>query len=207
MKKQSFANQIFRYQKCIEYVLKKSTCLSEHLIFNIVTISYAFLPAIKRGLHAALVTICHCVSESQLLWWHFCYENVACAVHLSSSQTDGSQKVPNLNYTVDVLGHSSQHWQCTPWSSNWYGAWCYCVARENLSSLMWLWVGLQLSQCHDKQSELVVCLDSRKSQKITPFLSPKTVHITLPTDGFVLNFFSDEFPTCHSMDCCLDSSS
>lgn len=115
--------------------------------------------------------------------------------------------MPNLNYTVDVLGHSSQHWQCTPWASNWYGAWCYCVARENLSSLMWLWVGLQLSQCHDKQSELVVCLDSRKSQKITPFLSPKTVHITLPTDGFVLNFFSDEFPTCHSMDCCLDSSS
>jgi len=40
------------------------------------------------------------------------------------------------------------------------------------------------------------------SIRITTFLSQKTVHITLPTEGSVLNFFLDGELTCHhSMDC------
>jgi hypothetical protein len=40
---------------------------------------------------------------------------------------------------VGVVGQSSQILQRAPWSSNWYGAWCYRVAGERLSSsLAWL---------------------------------------------------------------------
>ena len=53
----------------------------------------------------------------------------------------------------------------------------------------------------------MVCPGSRKYQKITPFLFPKTVHITLPTDGFFLNFFNGEFKSWCSVDYCFDPSS
>jgi hypothetical protein len=55
-----------------------------------------------------------------------------------------------------------------------------------------------------------VCLtDLRQSQfKITPHLSQKTMHITFPADGCVLNFFLlGESECCHSMDCLLVSGS
>ena len=57
-------------------------------------------------------------------------------------------------------------------------------------------------------TELMDCLGSRKPRWITSFLSPKTVHATLPTDGCILNiFFKGEFTCFHSMDCSFDSSS
>ena len=40
--------------------------------------------------------------------------------------------------------------------------------------------------------DVAECLDSRKSRQITPFLFQKTVHITLLTEGCILNF--DEEP-------------
>jgi len=41
----------------------------------------------------------------------------------------------------------------------------------------------------------MVCF--RKSRRITLFLSQKTVHITIPTEGCILNFFFDGKVTCH----------
>mgnify|MGYP001855121713 CR=1 FL=1 len=38
-------------------------------------------------------------------------ENVAHVVHLSLTQTDASQKMPNLDHRVGMVGHSSQEWQ------------------------------------------------------------------------------------------------
>jgi hypothetical protein len=49
---------------------------------------------------------------------------------------------------------------------------------------------------------------SRKSRKITRFLSQRTVHITLPAEVCVLNcYFDGEFICRHSMDCLFDSGS
>ena len=56
------------------------------------------------------------------------------------------------------------------------------------------------------RSELMVWPGSRKSRRITSFLSQKIMHITLPAEGSVLNFFFDgEFTCRHSMDCRFDS--
>lgn len=47
-------------------------------------------------------------------------------------------------------------------------------------------------------SELMACLVSRKSRGITLFLSQKTAHIALPTEGCVLNFlFHGELTSPH----------
>ena len=52
------------------------------------------------------------------------------------------------------------------------------------------------------QSEL---MGSRESRKPTLFLFQKTMHITLPTEGYICNFFDEEF-TCHySKNCHFDS--
>ena len=52
----------------------------------------------------------------------------------------------------------------------------------------------------------IFCLGSRKSRRITPFLSQKTVHITLSTEGSIFNsFFDGEFTCRQSMDCHLYS--
>ena len=59
-----------------------------------------------------------------------------------------------------------------------------------------------------QQEELMFCLGSKKSRRITPFLSQKAACITLPAEGCILNFFFDGELTCHhSMDCYFDSSS
>ena len=51
------------------------------------------------------------------------------------------------------------------------------------------------------KSELMICLHTRKSRRITPFLFPKTVSITLLTEGCIINiFFGEEFTCHHSMD-------
>lgn len=47
-------------------------------------------------------------------------------------QTEGIQKMPNLDYTVAVEERFCQNWQCVPQS--WFGAWCYCVPKVGLSS-------------------------------------------------------------------------
>lgn len=47
-------------------------------------------------------------------------------------QTDGSQKEPNLDYVMGVVGQSRQGWQRAPQSSKRYEAWHYNV-RERLS--------------------------------------------------------------------------
>ena len=48
-------------------------------------------------------------------------ENVTHGVCLSLVQTDGSQKAPNMNNAVTVVGQSRQDSQRTLWSSNLYG--------------------------------------------------------------------------------------
>ena len=88
-------------------------------------------------LHDLLIKIC--TAEGELLF-HTCYDNINSRkmftriAHFSSAQRGGSQKVPNQDYKVSVVGQSSQDWQCVPQSSNWYGAWHYHVARERFSS-------------------------------------------------------------------------
>lgn len=61
-------------------------------------------------------------------------ENYCPCSPFSSSQTHGNQEAPNPEYPVGKAGQSSQDWICALCSSNWYEAWCYCVAREMLSS-------------------------------------------------------------------------
>jgi len=52
----------------------------------------------------------------------------------------------------------------------------------------------------------MVCLGSKKSRRITPFSSQEKVHITLTSEGWVLNvFFNLEFTCCHPMHYCFDS--
>jgi hypothetical protein len=58
-----------------------------------------------------------------------------------------------------------------------------------------------------QRSELMVCPGSRKSCRMTPFLSQKTAHSTLPADGCVLNFFFDGEFSCHPVDFRFDSGS
>ena len=54
----------------------------------------------------------------------------------------------------------------------------------------------------------MVCPGSRQSRRITPFLSQKTVCITLPTEDCILNLLLDEeFTYHHPMDCCYYSGS
>jgi len=111
-------------------------------------------------------------------------------VYLSSAQTNGSQKAPNLDYTACALGQCSQDWQRMPWSTNWQGARCDCVPGEMMpSSLTWVWsLRLQPSQLLD----IVVRADGssgfQETQKIAPFLFQKAMPITLPTESCVLNF-------------------
>ena len=58
---------------------------------------------------------------------------------INLSRWQWSQKVLNLDPTMGVARQSSQDLQCTPWFSNWCGAWRYCIAKESLSSsLIWL---------------------------------------------------------------------
>jgi len=84
---------------------------------------------------------------------------------------------------------SIQNWQCIPSSSNWYRTWCHCVAREHFFSGLPLEVRAFSSvSIMMKQSKLMFCPGSRKSGRIIFFLSQKTVHIILPTEGCVLNF-------------------
>jgi hypothetical protein len=76
---------------------------------------------------------------SQLRWRHHCQENVTRIIHLSLAWIHGSQKAPNPDHMVGVVGQSSQTLKCAAWSSNWYGAWHYHVAGKRLSSsLAWL---------------------------------------------------------------------
>lgn len=51
-------------------------------------------------------------------------------------------------------------------------------SQENLS----LWLSIT-------KSELMFCLGSRKSKRLTPFLSQKTAHIIFLTGGCILNIF------------------
>jgi len=52
----------------------------------------------------------------------------------------------------------------------------------------------------------MTCPGSRKSRRVILFLSQKTVHITLPVESCILNFFFDgEFICHHSMGCHFDS--
>ena len=111
--------------------------------------------------------------------------------------------MPNPDYMVDVLGWSRQDGQCALWFSNRCGAWHCHVARERFL----LWTDsessrFQLSQHRDVAIRLDgVVLCSRKSRRITPFLSQKAAHIT---ESCVLNFFfNGEFTCHHSMPCSL----
>ena len=55
------------------------------------------------------------------------------------------------------------------------------------------------------RSELIICPGSRKFRWITPFLSQKTVHITWPSEGRILNFFiNGKFMCHHSIGFCFD---
>jgi len=136
------------YSNCIWQSKYSATRI---LFFNIVTItSYAFLPAMNKSLHAnsygsAPVEV---TTVLQLLW-QCCYLVIAAhAIHISLAQTDGSQKMPSLDYTLGVVGQSRQDRQRASWSSNWYGAWHYCI-QEKGCLLIWTdsgSVSLQLSQ-------------------------------------------------------------
>ena len=87
----------------------------------------------NKSLHTTLIKIC--ISGGDPVF-HSCYDGVIARKMLPIViSLDGSQKVPDLDSVVGVVGQSSQGWQCPPLTSNWYGAWHYHVARERLPSL------------------------------------------------------------------------
>jgi len=120
-----------------------------------------------------------------------------------------SQKVPNPDCTVSIVGQFSKDWQCVPQSSNYYGAWLSCWKRKVVFSGLTLEVwAFSLVSIMIQWSELMVYLSFRKSRRITSFLSQETVYNALPAKGCVLNFFfSEEFTHCHSTDCLFDCGS
>ena len=78
------------------------------------------------------------------------------------------------------------------------------MLQENGCLLLWpdcAGLSLQSCQCRDwGPSDLMDCLGSSKCWRISPFLSQKTVHITLTAESCVLNFFFwRKFSCCHSM--------
>lgn len=83
-------------------------------------------------------------------------------------------------------------------------AWVERDLKDHLVSTPLPWAGLPVKcQCLN----VVVRVESlrfRKARRITPFLSQKKMHITLPSENYVLNF-DGEFPCRHSMDCLFDS--
>jgi len=85
------------------------------------------------------------------------------------------------------------------------------VLQEKGCLLLWPDSGnssLQLSRRRNVAVRVDDFPGSRKSRMITPFLSLRTVHVTLPTEGRVLNFFFDGKFTCHHcMECRFDSGS
>jgi len=72
---------------------------------------YLYPPMMNKCLHTTLVKIytsrgaAHCFTAATTV---LLLGNIAHAVHLSSVQTDGNQKAPNPNCTVDVVGKSRQ---------------------------------------------------------------------------------------------------
>ena len=158
----------------------------------------------EKSLHVMLVKICTSGRDP-----HFhscnCKQNIAHALHLSSARTDGSQKVPNPDYTVGVVGQSSQDWQRAPMSSNWHRAWRYhCLLLWPDSGIL----SLQLSQ-HCKVAVRVDGLSGfQEIQKDHPFPIPTDTAHPFIHWGLVLKFFFDgEFGCQHTTDCCFNSSS
>ena len=141
---------------------------------------------------------------SQLLWWCHCWENVVHAIHLSAAETDGNQKVTNPDYAVGVVGYSSQDWPCAPWSSNGFGTWCYCVARERLYSLAWLWQ-------FEPSAYLVLWCSSQSWWFISVPGNPEGSSLSYPkrqcSSFHPLRAASTLMGNsgCHSMDCCFGS--
>ena len=90
-----FPWKLQQMQRTQEHYLIEQILSYKTLFFSIVTtISYAFLPAMNKILHAALVKICTSGGDH--------------TVHLSLAQTDGSQKAPNPDCTVGGCGRTVQ---------------------------------------------------------------------------------------------------
>ena len=138
-------------------------------------------------------------SVSQLLSQHCYWENVAHTVHLSLAWTDGSQKVLYGGY-----GRTVQSRQCAPWSSNGFGTWCYCVARERLYSLAWLWQ-------FEPSAYLVLWCSSQSWWFISVPGNPEGSSLSYPkrqcSSFHPLRAASTLMGNsgCHSMDCCFGS--
>ena len=125
------------------------------------------------------MTCCFTAAMMVLLLGRYCPHSPS-FISLNRWKSGGLTPSPNLEYMVGMIGQFSQDLQCSPQSSNWYGAWCYHVEREKLSSsLAWLWrfepSAQSVSWCN---GQLMVCLVYRKSISIIRFLSQKTGHIT-----------------------------
>ena len=135
------------------------------------------------------------------LLFHSCYDGiVARTVHLSLAHTfrfslaptDGNQEKPNPNYIGGVIGQSSQNWQCAPMVFKLAQGQelLYCKRKVVFFSGLTLEVPVCILVSVTMQpSDLMVCLGSKESRRIIHFLFQKTVHITLPIDSCILNFF------------------
>ena len=108
--------QILKTQ--LQYFTEKN--LSYKILFfrTVTSVSYAFSPGMNKSLQAMLIKI---RSRGGDPWFHSCYNSTVArkmmptwSVHVSLAQTDASQKTPNPDYTVDVVGQSSQDCQCAP---------------------------------------------------------------------------------------------
>lgn len=141
---------------------------------------------------------------THLLWCCCCQEIVVPAVHLSLAQIDGSQKVLNLHYTLDMVGHSTKDVPHGLWTSMGLGV----IGLQEKGCLLLQpdsgYASLRHSECHDTLVSVDGLSSFEEIQKGHPFPIPKD---TLLTEGCVLNFFSNgKFTCCPLMGCRFDLS-
>ena len=183
------------------------------LFFKTVTmISSAFSSGMNMSLHAILVTICASRGD--------CCFTATVMASLLGKYCPCNLSFIGPNRQMSEGPKSGLHGGCGRTAQPRLAV-CFTVFR-----LVW---GLMLSCCKREViffsglilgvwafslvsiamywSELMVYSGSRKSRRITSFLSQKIVHITLPSLGCILNFFfNDEFTSHHSTDCHFASS-
>lgn len=178
---------------------------------NQIVISHAFLPAMNKSLYAALIRICTSGGDplftaAMTVLQGKCYPHSPCVIAPNKWKPEGAK-----SRLCGGCGRTVQPRLATcsiVFKQVWGMVLLYCkrkVVFSNLTLEIW---AFSLVNVTVYWSELMVCLSSRKSRRITPFQSQTTVHISLPTEVCILNLFSEgDFSCHHSMDYHFDSSS
>lgn len=173
-------------------------------ILSITTISCLFSPVMNKSLHEQEphknLHQWRWHTVSQLLLWH-CWLGKYCSHSPSFIGLNGWKSEGTKSRLYSECGSTSQPTLavCSMVFKLVWGLALLCCKRKVVffSGLTQVSGAFSLVSAVMSQSELMVCLCSRKSRGIAPFLSQKTAHSTLPPESCVLNFIFDGEFTCH----------